>query len=483
VADWLATWWPLVTTVLAVLLALWTAGHAVLHRRDARAALLWVGLVALAPFLGAALYWLFGVNRLQRRARILRAGLAHVRRTPDAARITPAALAAVLPPATRHLAGLEALLGRVVRRPLVAGNRIEPLIDGDEAYPAMLDAIDAAERAIAFSTYIFDRDKVGERFAERLGAAVDRGVRVRVLLDDAGTHYSFPRITGLLDRRGVPYALFNRRFRFLPTSVLNLRLHRKTCVVDGRVGFIGGINVREGHLLAERPDHPLHDVHFRVEGPVVAHLTEVFAEDWAFTTGEALADDPWFPVLGPVGGAYARAVVDGPDEDFERLRYTILGGLALARERVRIVTPYFLPDADILAALSVTALRGVLVDLVIPERNNIRLVEWATRAILWQVLQHGVRVWATPPPFDHTKLMLVDDHWSLFGSGNWDARSLRLNFEVNVASFDGALARRLDAIVEDKVGRARAVTQDEVDGRTLPARLRDGVARLFTPVL
>jgi cardiolipin synthase len=179
----------------------------------------------------------------------------------------------------------------------------------------------------------------------------------------------------------------------------------------------------------------------------------------------------------------ARGISNGPDDDFEKLRLTILGAIACARSSILVVTPYFLPDASLITALNVAAMRGVEVDIVLPAENNLTLVKWASTALLWQVLERGCRVWLSPPPFDHTKLMLVDGLWTLLGSANWDPRSLRLNFEFNAECYDRELATSLTHRVRSKMKQARPVTLADVDGRSLPIQLRDGVARLFSPYL
>jgi cardiolipin synthase len=212
-------------------------------------------------------------------------------------------------------------------------------------------------------------------------------------------------------------------------------------------------------------------------------LQEAFADDWLFTTGESLRLPDWFPKPQEAGPVLARVVTDGPDEDFEKLRWTLLGALAIARHSVRILTPYFLPDTALVSALNLAAMRGVEVDIVIPARSNLPFVDWASRAMWWQVLEHGCRLWLGPPPFDHSKLILVDAGWVLLGSANWDARSLRLNFELNMECYDPQLAKRLDLLIETKRAAARQITLEEVDARSLPARFRDGLARLLTPYL
>lgn len=218
-------------------------------------------------------------------------------------------------------------------------------------------------------------------------------------------------------------------------------------------------------------------------GPVVAHLSEAFVNDWQFTTGEALRGEKWFPLLTQSGEMLARGIEAGPDENFERLRWVIIGALNAARRSVLIVTPYFLPDTGIISGLNAAAMRGVEVDILLPERSNLPYVHWATFGQLWQVLERGCHVRLTSGQFDHSKVMIVDDAWALFGSANWDARSLRLNFEFNVECYSAEFCTQLMQMAKDSLSDSRALSLEEVDARRLPIKLRDGVARLFTPYL
>ncbi len=475
--------WPHIFGVMIVVAAIVATVHAVLHKRDTRATIAWVGLIWLSPVIGVALYFMFGVNRIRRRGTMLRSG--QTRPAPPAsAHVTTAAdLERTLGPQNRHMATLIELVGRLTDRPLLAGNKVEPLDGGDAAYPAMLAAIDSATRSIALMTYIFDNDRVGRMFAEALGRAVGRGVEVRVLIDDVGSRYTFPSIVGQLEKLGVRVARFLRTFLPAYFAYANLRSHRKILVVDGRNGFTGGMNIREGEYLKLHPRHQVQDLHFRLTGPVVLQLQEVFAEDWSFSTKEVLQGEQWYPSLEPVGETLARGIRSGPDEDLGEIELALTGALACAHSRVSIVTPYFLPDETLISALNVAAMRGVQVDIILPERNNLITVQWACMGTLWEVLERGCRVWLSPPPFDHTKLMLVDGLWSLIGSGNWDPRSLRLNFEFNVECYDPALAKTLGALVDRRLAAARQITLADVNGRSFPLRLRDGIARLLSPYL
>ena len=475
--------WHLVLAGFALVLSVVASAHVILYKRDSRSATAWVGFVWLLPLVGALLYFVFGVNRIRRQATSLRGELERYRAHAAEAACLPEELHRHLPGQAGHLEMLARVVGSVVERPLLPGNQVEPLVNGDAAFPAMLEAIHEARTSVALETYIFDRDEAGLAFAEALGQAVRRGVEVRALVDAAGARYSWPSILRALRHEGVRHALFLPSSNLWHLMSLNLRTHRKLLVTDGRLGFTGGMNIRAGNCLERQPQRPVQDLQFQVQGPVVAHLQETFADDWRFTTGETLRGEAWFPNLQRSGPVLARGVTDGPDEDFEKLRWTLLGALSIARQSVRVLTPYFLPDPEVVCALNLAAMRGVAVDILLPARNNLPLVQWASRAIWWQVLTHGCRLWLTPPPFDHSKLMLLDGCWVLLGSANWDARSLRLNFEFDLECYDPDLAARLEQLVETKRRAARQVTLDEVDRRALPARLRDGTARLLSPYL
>jgi cardiolipin synthase A/B len=475
--------WPHITTAVVFVIELLAAGHAVLYKRDSRATIGWVGLILLTPLFGAVLYWMFGINRIQRRAKLRRSGVKGAEPSAGVHAAAPALVEQTLGAGGLHLHPLVDLVGNITRRPLLAGNQIEPLIGGDQAYPAMLQAIDNAQRSISLASYIFDNDRVGKLFAHSLSQARERGVEIRVLIDDIGSRYTFPSIVHTLREANIRTETFMRSLVPGYFAYFNLRSHRKIMVVDGRLGFTGGMNIREGCWLSEHPKVPTLDLHFRVQGPVVTHLQEVFAEDWAFTTGEPLKGDLWYPPQEEVGGMLARGVAFGPDESKGIIGLTLIGALGVAQRKVSIVTPYFLPDDSIAAALNVAAVRGVEINLVLPQKGNLITVQWASEAMLWHVLEHGCKVWATPQPFDHTKLMVVDGQWSLIGSSNWDARSLRLNFEFDVEVYDRSLATLLDQHIDSLRGKAKGITLADVDGRKLPVRLRDGVARLLSPYL
>lgn len=462
-------------------LSLVSACHALLFKRDPKSATGWIGICITLPFLGPFLYWIMGVNRINRRARRwlesgrrLSGWASFPEREGDDA-------AKMLPTAAEHLSELRMLGDRVTKYPLLPGNKLLPLKNGESAYPAMLAAIEEARYSVHLSTYIFDGDNTGQRFSEVLRSAADRGVDVRVVVDSLGEKYSRPTASRLFKDSGVKIG------RFLPLNQgvhVNLRNHRKIMVVDGCKAFTGGMNIGGRHMVeGNETSFPVVDIHFMVEGPVVADLQRVFLGDWHFVTGEILRDHRLFPRLVPVGPVLIRAVSDGPEKEFRRLHLIIMGALSCARQTVRIMTPYFIPDRPLISALVTTALRGVEVTLVLPAKNNLLYVHWATRAYLWELLQAGIRIWYQPPPFVHTKLLLVDDVWSLIGSANFDPRSLRLNFELDLEVYDSKFTELLKSDFQKTVAVSKEMGISDIKRWGMLERLRDGTAKLFSPYL
>lgn len=472
----------IILTILLVAAAVLAAGHAMLHKRDPRSTFGWIMVCIAIPGIGPLIYWVFGLNRIRTRNWKM-----HERDSnwPAAAvcEWSPA-LSNSSPFDKENFASLLNLSDNVTRRPLLPGNRVTPLYNGEQAYPDMIESINGAKKSIYLSTYIFESNKSGKNFIAALAQAKSRGVKVRVLVDALGERYSFPVARWLMRRSGITVA------RFLPFSLLargfhlNLRGHRKILTIDGCIGYTGGMNIGDRHLSNDnKRKKRVTDIHFRLEGPTVSHLEDAFAEDWRFATGERLPATQATQLLKPQGNAFCRGISAGPNEDFEKLRWIINGAIGCARKTIRIMTPYFIPERPLVYAINTAALRGVEVELFLPAENNLPYVAWATRAYLAELLQYNVRVYYQPAPFVHSKLLIIDDVYALVGSTNLDPRSFRLNFEFNLEIYDkdvvGSLCHHVAVVRES----SRELMLAEIQERSMAIKLVDATAKLFSPFL
>ncbi|WP_040502600.1 phospholipase D-like domain-containing protein [Idiomarina xiamenensis] len=483
---WLSQSWPYIVLCASVTISLAAAIHVTMHKRDVRAAIGWVGLVLLSPFVGSTIYLIAGINRIRvkrvsRRRDHIEAS--HDQRLlPDEASLTDNVGLAL----TRQ----KLLADRISKFPLVEGNRVEVFSDGDNAYQAMLAAIDKAKHYIVLQSYIFDYDYIGRRFVDALSGAQQRGVNIRVLVDAIGEKYSPRPVSRFLRRSGIAYARFMPPKLGLRLAYANMRSHRKLLIVDGQAGFTGGMNIRQAfsreacqQLSANgKTVTAAKDTHFCLQGPVVQQLMYSFAHDWEFSCGESLHHRHWFKPAATPGYVPARCITSGPDQALSSNHGMLLGALAAAQQRVMLQSPYFLPDSALLGALMTTARRGVTVDIVLPAENNLRLVDYAMNAQLDLVIDAGCRVWRAPG-FDHSKLLTVDGAWSYIGSSNLDPRSLRLNFELDVELYDRNLAVRLEQQMQAHIDAAEAQTTQQLAQQPFIKRLRNKLIWLASPYL
>ena len=346
----------------------------------------------------------------------------------------------------------------------------------------MIAAIEAATTSVGLSSFIMRVDANGSRFIAALAAAHGRGVAVRVIVDGIGGGWALSRAYHALRRAGVPAG----RFHALAAALAHAAPQPALAQEDPRRRWANRLHRRHEHRRRERhgglrPPKPVQDTHFKITGPVVAQLVDAFADDWALVIGEDLEGPLWFPALDPVGSAKARVITSGPDQDVEKIEFCVMQAIACARASVYVMTPYFLPDERLNTALALAAMRGVAVHVVMPEASNHVFIDWAARANIGSMLKDGVNVWLGPPPFRHSKVMVVDGQWSLIGSSNWDMRSFRLNFEVCMEVYDRSFAQALQHFVTSH--RGAALTNRELKARLLPLRLRDAGVRLLMAYL
>ncbi|MGO4623731.1 phosphatidylserine/phosphatidylglycerophosphate/cardiolipin synthase family protein [Ensifer sp. 2YAB10] len=485
--DLLQNYWPHILALLSFALGIPAAIHAAMTKDDVRAAAGWVGVVLLSPIVGALLYAVAGINRIRRSSigsqRALLRG-----HGPDQFGRFDISETDISGRFGNRFAAMKILGDRVSRHRMCSGNSIDVLAGGDAAYAAMLAAIAAAQRSILIESYIFDRDVIGLRFADALIAAVARGVEVRVLIDAVGARYSVPSIVGHLKTAGIPTAVFNGNIIMgLRLPYANLRTHRKILVVDGSVAFAGGMNIRAGFTSEIPGEEPSLDTHFRVTGPVVADIFQVAAEDWQFSSGEMLVGAAWaleeMTLPAEMPSVLMRAIPSGPDATNETNHKMLMGAFSVARKNIRVMSPYFLPDRELISALVTAARRGVEVDIIVPAVNNLLLVDRAMTAQFDQVLKGHCRIWRAEGVFNHSKLLVVDERWAYVGSTNLDPRSLRLNFEFDLEVLDDGFAHTISGMISDVLASAEPVTLEALRAKPLVDRLANRVLWLGSPYL
>jgi cardiolipin synthase len=459
--------------MLVAAVGILAALHALLTKRDSRSAFGWIGFCLILPVVGPLIYVLFGINRLNERAHRTYISKLEADSTPS-----------ILAPAGTSLRPLSTVGERVTGKGLRACTSVDVLTNGEELYPAMLDAFAGATDKIYLSSYLFDNDTTGERFIEALCAAQARGVDVRIIIDALGEYMSLPRIGRKLRRCGLNFVRFNPITLIPPSLHINMRNHRKITIVDSRVAFTGGQNIGDRHLVNRPSGHRVQDLHFRLTGKVVDELERAFLHDWYYCIGRKKTE-PFKPSNENLteSDIWTRVVMDGPNEYIDRLNDLIVGVTSTATRRVWIMTPYFLPGSDIVSALVGARLRGVDVKILLPSENNIFLVHWAMQNNLLYFMEKDIEIYFQPGPFVHTKILLIDDIYSLVGSANWDARSLRLNFELGLEVFDRGLNRHLATHFQNSLARATRVTSEQLAASTLPLRIRNALAWLFSPYL
>lgn len=459
---------------LLLLMAVLAAGHALLNKRDPKSAFGWIALCIILPLAGPIIYLLFGINRVRTRSQ--REYLTKVSRD---------SLQTVPDPENTHFRPLSSVGESLTRKGLSSCSSLDILENGEQLYPAMLEAIRSARHRILLASYIFDNNKSGLMIADALAEAISRGVMVKVIIDGLGEYMSLPRIGRQLKRRGIEFVRFNPIKLIPPSLNINMRNHRKVLVIDGLTAFTGGQNIGDRHLAA-RTDNPgrVLDIHFRLQGKIVDELEWAFWQDWYYCCKEQpLHSFRGTNINNPDARIWGRVVLDGPNKDLDKLSHLLLGVISAAKTRVLIMTPYFLPAFDVVGALIAAHLRGVQVQILLPGYNNIRIAHWAMQNTLRQLLDAGLDVRYQPPPFIHSKLLLIDDTYSLIGSANIDPRSLRLNYELGVELFSADVNAALSRYFEERAARASAISAEQLRKRNIPTRLRDSIFWLFSPYL
>jgi cardiolipin synthase len=388
----------------------------------------------------------------------------------------------------RHQFGVRDLAFRqtmhaLTGAPLSEGNRVDVLRNGVQIFPSILAAIRAARRTINLEFYIFWDGEVGRQFAEVLAERARAGVQVKVILDSVGSATMSRNLIDFLTRNGIDLEWYHP-LRWYTLSRFNHRTHRKLLIVDGCVGFSGGVGIADNWLGdADSRDHWRETV-VRVEGPVVTQMQFAFMDNWVKSRGELLTGLDYFPSVEPAGPHLTQVIKSSPSEGSSTVKLLYIISIVSAAKSIYISNAYFLPDKDTLRALEGAVRRGVDVRVIVPgEYTDVPIVRQASRLHYEHLLRRGIRIFEYQPTMMHAKTMVVDGAWSTVGSSNFDERSFRLNDEVNVNLFDDGIAVQMETMFFEDLARSREITMRRWFKRPAWERMKERIAGIFKPQL
>lgn len=440
----------------------------------------WIMVIVLIPLLGGLLFVIFGINRVDRRVRAKGATDRAIRRQFPRTASYQVFQTELKSPVAR---AISLVANRISSTPVTAGNDVLVMANTHHAMGLIEQAISLARHSIHLEYYIWQRDKTGTDLRDLVIRKARDGVKVRFLYDGIGSLYLNERFLKPMRDVGVEVAAFLPGATLRERWSFNLRNHRKIIVVDGKIGFTGGMNIGDEYLGRCRHRGYWRDTHLRVEGPAVLHLQKVFAEDWYFATNERLADPDFYPEHVESGNMMAQVIASGPLGHHNSSRLTFFEALAQARRSIQITTGYFVPPADLAQALETAALRGVHVQIMVPGRSSYLWTIFAGRSYYESLLDVGVEIYEYQRGALHAKTMTVDGEWSLVGTANVDARSLLLNFEVGLAITDRGVAEQLERQFELDIKDCLQIDPKTWHERPTWRVLSENAFRMFAPVL
>ena len=469
-------WVGIAWFVYIVFLSFWI----ILQKRAPVSTLSWILALAFIPYGGFIIYHFLGPQKLKRQQFRRLLSKTALKEHSGFLQLRNHILAISTHPA--ELMQLSNMIRKTIGFPLTTAKSLRLLVDGEQTYTAILEAIANATHHIHLEYYIYDPDEIGMTLRDLLIVKAREGVKVRLLVDGIGSSRLKKAFIYPLVQAGAEFAFFHKpHISQLMKPLVNLRSHRKIVICDGLVGFTGGLNVTDQE--DERVyTNAYHDTHLELTGNAVHWMQMVFMEDWVYATRQKYIPDitTYFPIQA--SGPYpVQIIASGPDNDWEIIHRIYLNMINGARKRIWLTTPYFVPTEATLFALTSAALKGIDVRLLVPEMSDSRLVTFAARSYYDEMTRAGVKIWEYRGRMLHSKTIVVDNHYSLIGTANFDARSFKLNFEICVSAYGPKLAEMLSKQFETDLQCAEEITQTRI--LSFPRKICEATARLFSPLL
>ncbi len=460
--------------------SIWALAHLLLNKKEPASTVSWMLFVLLFPIAGAGIYYLIGPEQLARRA--MRRKEEIESDLSDDYSILNSNESILPDELSERDKRIFKFATSIADYKATAGNHVEILADPKQALEEMQERINSATEFIHLEYYIISSDEVTEQIFTSLINAKKRGVEVRVLYDALGSltlkKIYFRKLTeaGIQISGFLPLSSIYQRFN------LNFRNHRKILIIDGKLAFTGGTNIGKQYLGGLDPSR-WHDYTVKVEGPAVLQLQDVFAKDWHYTTQKNLFQKKYYPPPSIEGDAIVQVLESSPDSEFHALHQVVLMTLHLAEEEILMTTPYFIPDGAMRSALTIAALKGVNVDLILPEKSDAPLVQLASRSFYDHILKAGVEIYEYQPRILHAKLMTIDNKWTIVGSANMDTRSFKLNFELNLLVYSSKLSQQAAHLFEQDLNQSKEVILEDFEKRPTSRKMLENACRLFSPLM
>ena len=485
--DWSAiiNWVISVTFTLSIILI---ATVIVLENRNPSKTVTWLAVLYVLPVIGFLFYIIFGRN-FRNKQKFKRKGKIHpidgIEQIVETQNQILKQRETFLQETYYSKKRLINLLLQSNQAPFTINNHAQVLTNADQKFEAVFRAIEQAEHHIHVEYFIIKDDVIGRAFRQKLIKKAKAGVQVRIIYDGVGSwklDYNKEYLQSLIDAGAEVRSFVPIRIPFF-SSKINYRNHRKIIVIDGKCGFVGGINVGDEYLGKSKRFGFWRDTHLQINGDAVYFLQKIFIEDWYFICGEHLRDACYFPIHTNQGDQLIQIAASGPDSEWDSIMQMYYATMTSAQEKIYIITPYFIPDDSILMALKTAALSGMDVRMIIPNRPDHHIVFWATQSYLGELLEAGVRVYQYQRGFVHAKVMMVDGVVASVGTANMDIRSFQLNFEVNALLFDKSIVERLERDFCNDVADSREIILQEYLDRPFFNKVKESGARLLSPLL